>query len=209
MARYTDPKCRQCRRIGEKLFLKGDRCFTPRCAVERRKRPPGEAVPRRRRSSDWALQLREKQKARWTYGIMERQFSKYYKMAQEQTGSTGDLLLQFLETRLDNVIYRLSFADSRQQARQLVTHRHFTVNGRSVNIPSYQVKDGDVVGWKRSDGALPQFVDDLTADLPKRPVPSWLILDGENLTGQVSGAPEPSEIDTGIDSRMIVEFYSK
>lgn len=209
MARYTDPKCRQCRRIGEKLFLKGDRCFTPRCAVERRKRPPGEAIPRRRRSSDWAIQLREKQRARWTYGVLERQFRKYYNMAQEQTGATGDILLQLLERRLDNVVYRLSFVDSRAQGRQIVGHGHITVNGKRVNIPSYHVVPGDIVGWKTAGDALPQFVQDLTDSLPKRPVPPWLKLDPQDLTGEVLSLPEPTEVDTGIDVRMIVEFYSK
>ena len=209
MARYTDPVCRQCRRIGEKLFLKGERCYTPRCAVDRRKRPPGDHIPRRRRSSEWALQLREKQKARFTYGVLERQFRKYYEMAQEQKGVTGDLLLQLLERRLDNVIYRLSMADSRRQGRQLVTHGHFTVNGRRMDIPSHLVKQGDVVAWKKANGSLPQFVEELTEGLPKRPVPQWLRLDQENLTGEVVAVPDASEVDTGIDSRLIVEFYSK
>ena len=209
MGRYTDPKCRQCRRIGEKLFLKGERCFTPRCAVDRRKNPPGEAVPRRRRSSDWAIQLREKQRARWTYGVLERQFRKYYDMAQEQSGATGDVLLQLLERRLDNAVYRLSFVDSRAQGRQIVGHGHITVNGRVVNIPSYHVTPGDTIGWKTTGDTLPQFVQDLTDSIPRRPVPPWLKLDVQNLTGQVNSLPEPTEIDTGIDVRMIVEFYSK
>lgn len=209
MARYTDPVCRQCRRIGEKLFLKGERCFTPRCAIEKRRRPPGNTVPRRRRSSDWALQLREKQKARFTYGILERQFRKYFEMARERTGVTGDALLQLLETRLDNVIYRLSFAESRPQARQLVNHGHFTVNGRRMDIASYLVKEGDVVEWKAVNGTVPEFIQTLTDGLPKRPVPIWLRLDTANLKGEVASMPDTSEIDTGIDSRLIVEFYSK
>ena len=149
MARYTDAVCRQCRRIGEKLFLKGERCYTPRCAVERRRKPPGNSIPRRRRSSDWALQLREKQKARFTYGILEKQFRKYFEMARDNPGVTGDNLLQLLETRLDNVVFRMSFAESRQHARQLVNHSHFTVNGRRMDIPSYLVQPGDVIAWKR------------------------------------------------------------
>ena len=209
MARYIDPSCRQCRRIGEKLFLKGERCYTPRCAVERRKRPPGEAVPRRRRSSDWALQLREKQKARWTYGVLERQFRKYYDMARDQPGVTGNILLQLLERRLDNAVYRLSFADSRKQARQLVTHGHFTVNGKRVDIPSYLVKPGETIDWKRSNGSAPRFVEELTEGLPKRPVPPWLRLDPANLTGEVLSFPDVADVDTGIESRLIVEFYSK
>ncbi len=212
MARYKDAVCRKCRRIGEKLFLKGERCYTPRCAVERRRRPPGDSNPRRRRPSDWALQLREKQKARFTYGVLERQFRKYFDMARNRPGVTGDNLLQILETRLDNVIYRLSMADSRQQGRQLVNHGHFTVNGRRMDIPSYLVNPGDVVAWKRvrSDGASsPQFIQDLTDGLPKRPVPPWLRLDAGNLKGEIASLPDIAEIETGIDARLVVEFYSK
>ena len=209
MARYTDPVCRQCRRIGEKLFLKGERCYTPRCAVERRKRPPGDHVPRRRRSSDWALQLREKQKARFTYGVLERQFRKYFEIARDHTGATGDILLQLLERRLDNVVYRLSFADSRRQGRQLVNHGHFLVNGRRVNIPSYLVKPNDSIAWRSSGDSTPEFVNALTEGLPKRPVPGWLTLDAGDSTGQVASLPDMSDIDTGVDSRLIVEFYSR
>jgi len=209
MARYIDPVCRQCRRIGEKLFLKGDRCYTPKCAVERRKRPPGDQVPRRRRSSDWAIQLREKQKARFTYGVLERQFRNYFDSARERSGATGDLLLQMLETRLDNVVFRLSFVDSRRQARQLVNHGHFKVNGRRLDIPSYQVKPGDNVSWMGVGDTVPEFIETLTDGLPKRPVPQWLRLDAENLAGQVVTEPNLSEIDTGIESRLIVEFYSR
>ena len=171
MARYTDAVCRRCRRIGEKLFLKGDRCYTPRCAVDRRKRPPGEQIPRRRRSSEWAIQRREKQKARLAYGVMERQFRKYFDVARDQPGVTDDLLLQLLETRLDNTVYRLSFADSRSQARQLVNHGHFMVNDKRADIPSYQVKPGDTVAWKRVGDSTPAFIEALTDGIPKRPVP--------------------------------------
>jgi small subunit ribosomal protein S4 len=209
MARYTDPVCRQCRRIGEKLFLKGERCFTPKCAIEKRRRPPGNTTPRRRRSSDWALQLREKQKARFTYGVLERQFRNYFDMARERSGITGDVLLQLLETRLDNVVYRLAFAESRRQARQLVNHGHFTVNGRRMDIPSYLVKEGDVVEWKAVNDSVPEFIQTLTDGLPKRPVPIWLRLDTSNLKGEVASMPDLSDIETGIDSRLIVEFYSK
>ena len=209
MARYIDPVCRQCRRVGEKLFLKGERCYTPRCAVERRRRPPGDQVPRRRRPSGWSLQLKEKQKARFSYGVLERQFRKYFDMARERPGITGDNLFQILESRLDNVVYRLSFADSRRQGRQLVNHGHFTVNGRRVNIPSYLVKEDDVIAWKAVNGSVPEFVKVLTHGLPKRPVPLWLRLDAEKLTGQVATLPDPGELETGIDVRLIVEFYSK
>ena len=209
MARYIGPVCRKCRRIGEKLFLKGERCYTPKCAVERRNQPPGDHVPRRRRSSEWAVQLKEKQKARFTYGVLERQFRRYFETARGRTGITGDLLLQLLETRLDNVIYRLSFVDSRTQGRQLVNHGHMSVNGNRVSTPSYQVKAGDVVSWKVQRENLPPFVEVLTEGIPRRPVPDWLTLDSESLTGVVSSMPDMSEIDTGIDSRLIVEFYSR
>ena len=209
MARYTDAVCRQCRRIGEKLFLKGERCYSPRCAIEKRRRPPGNTVPRRRRSSDWALQLREKQKARFTYGVLERQFRKYFDMAREDEGVTGDVLLQLLERRLDNVIYRLAFADSRRQARQLVNHGHFFVNGKRMDIASFLVNKGDVISWKRVNGSVPEYIETFTDGLPKRPVPLWLSLDVPTLKGEVANFPLPDDIETGIDSRLIVEFYSK
>ena len=209
MARYIDPVCRQCRRIGEKLFLKGERCYTPRCAVDRRKGPPGDHGLRRRRPSDWSFQLREKQKARFTYGVLERQFRKYFEMARERKAITGDILMEILERRLDNVVYRLSFVDSRRQGRQLVNHGHLTVNGRRMNIPSYLVNKRDVITWKPSNGSVPEFVKDLTEGIPKRPVPNWLSLDPANLTGEVTSMPDSSQFDTTIDARLIVEFYSK
>ncbi len=210
MARYTDAVCRQCRRIGEKLFLKGDRCYTPRCSVERRRRPPGDSIPRRRRASDWALQLREKQKARFTYGVLEKQFRKYFEMARDNPGVTGDTLLQLLETRLDNVVFRFAWAESRQHARQLVNHSHFTVNGRRMNIPSYLVQPGDVVAWKHGgNGSVPEFIQTLTSGPPKRSVPIWLRQDTNRLGGEMVALPDPTEIDTGIDVRLVVEFYSK
>ena len=209
MARYIDPVCRQCRRIGEKLFLKGERCYTPRCAIERRRGTPGEGTPRRRRPSDWALQLREKQKARFSYGVLEKQFRKYLAMARERKGITGDMLMQLLETRLDNVVYRLSFADSRRQGRQFVNHGHLTINGGRMDIPSYLVKPGDIIAWKQTQDSVPEFVDTLTAGLPKRPVPAWLRLDVGELTGEVMTMPDLSEMDLGIDARLIVEFYSR
>jgi len=211
MARYTAAVCRKCRRMGEKLFLKGERCYTPRCAIERRRRPPGGAMPRRRRPTEWSIQLREKQKARLIYGVLERQFRRYFDMARERSGATGDNLIQLLESRFDNVVYRLSFADSRAQGRQLVNHGHFTVNGRRMDIPSYLVAPGDVIVWKRNsqNGSTPEFIQMLTDGLPKRPLPSWLRLDAGSLTGEVVTLPQPTEADTGIESRLIVEFYSK
>ena len=141
--------------------------------------------------------------------MLEKQFRRYFDSAREEDGVTGDLLLRRLERRLDNVVYRLSFADSRRQSRQLVNHGHFTVNGRRLDIPSYQVNPGDVIAWKNVNGSTPEFIEALTAGLPKRPVPTWLSLDAENLTGQVLSIPDVSEIDTGIDARLIVEFYSR
>ncbi|MDP6452003.1 MAG: 30S ribosomal protein S4 [SAR202 cluster bacterium] len=211
MARYKDAVCRQCRRIGEKLFLKGERCYSPRCAVEKRRRPPGNSNPRRRRPSDWAIQLKEKQKARFTYGVLERQFRRYFDMARESSGATGDNLIQVLESRLDNVVYRLSFSESRKQGRQLVNHGHFKVNGRRMDIPSYLVKPGDVIEWKRAgnNGSTPEYIQILTDGLPKRPVPSWLRLDVPNLSGEIVTVPHVSEVNTNIEARLIVEFYSK
>ena len=173
-------------------------------------RPETRVRVRPRRPTDWALQLREKQKARFTYGVLERQFKKYFADARESQGVTGDVLLQLLERRLDNVVYRLSFVDSRPQARQIVNHGHFNVNGRKVSIPSFRVRPGDVITWRRvTEDTTPGFVEALTDGIPKRPVPSWLKLEPGTLTGEVMSMPEPSEIDTGIDVRLIVEFYSR
>ena len=211
MARNTDAVCRLCRRVGEKLFLKGDRCYSPKCGVERRRRPPGDQGNRRsRRPTDWALQLREKQKARFTYGVLERQFKRYFSDARDSQGVTGDVLLQLLERRLDNVVYRMGFVDSRAQGRQIVNHGHINVNGRKVSIPSYRVRPGDVVTWRRvTDDTMPKFVESLTDGIPKRPVPTWLKLEPDALKGEVLSLPEPADIDTGIDVRLIVVFYSR
>jgi small subunit ribosomal protein S4 len=208
MARYTDAVCRLCRRAGVKLFLKGERCYTPRCAVDKRRKPPGSQTLRRRRTSDWGVQLREKQKARQIYGVMEKQFRKYFAEAQRRPGMTGLHLLQLLEERLDNVAYRLNFADSRSQARQLVRHGHIMVNGRKVDIPSYRVKVDDLVNWKESSRESGIYAQ-MSEDIPRRPLPNWLSLDTENMAGRVVSAPEPGEIDTGIDVRLVVEHYSR
>ena len=168
MARYTDAVCRLCRRAGEKLFLKGERCYTPKCGVEKRRKPPGSQPARRRRTSDWGTQLREKQKARQIYGVLERQFLKYYSEALRRPGITGSYLMQILEERLDNVAYRLNFADSRSQARQLVTHGHIKVNGKKVDIPSYRVRINDVVTWKESSKNLDMY-SRMSQDIPRRP----------------------------------------
>ena len=208
MARYKGPDCRLCRRAGEKLFLKGERCFTPKCAVERRRTPPGPPPQRRRRTSDWGIQLREKQKARVIYGVLERQFRAYYEKAQKDPQATGDALLQLLERRLDNVVYRLDFAESRDQARQMVRHGHITVGDHKVNIPSYIVKPGEVIGWKQSSQDR-DFVKTLAEGIPRKSVPVWLSLDNAKLTGQVLNLPASKDIESRVELRLIVEYYSK
>jgi small subunit ribosomal protein S4 len=208
MGRYTGPVCRLCRRVGEKLFLKGERCFTPRCAIERRRTTPGDVSTRRRRVSDRGIQLKEKQKARYVYGIMETQFRRYMEQAFKKPGVTGQYLLELLERRLDNAVFRLGFAESRRQARQLVLHGHFTVNARKTNIPSYMTKPGDVIAWKESHKQR-DFFKALTEDIPKRPVPQWLALDTSSMTGSVASLPSETDLESAIDTRLIVEFYSR
>ena len=206
MARDLGPKCRVCRREGMKLFLKGERCLTEKCAIERRSYPPGEHGRGRIKQSEYLLQLREKQKARRYYGLLEAQFRNYYEKASKQQGITGEVLLRMLETRLDNVVYRLGFAASRSQARQLVRHGHFQVNGRRVNIPSFQVRPDSIVSMKQGSSAEQVIRDatDLTAS-----VAPWLQADHDNLTGKVLRAPERNEIDTPVQEQLIVELYSK
>src|SRR3954468_5180677 len=206
MARDRGAQCKQCRREGVKLFLKGERCLTDKCGVERRTYPPGEHGRGRAKQSEYRLQLREKQKARRYYGVLERQFRTYYEKASRQSGVTGENLLRMLETRLDNVVYRLRFAPSRAQARQLVRHGHFLVNGRRVNIPSYQVKADDVITMKAGSTAE-QVVRDAT-DLTASVAP-WLQADHEGLTGKILKLPERTEIDTPVQESLIVELYSK
>jgi small subunit ribosomal protein S4 len=206
MARSLGPKCKLCRREGMKLFLKGERCLTEKCAVERRSYPPGEHGRGRIKQSEYLLQLREKQKARRYYGILEKQFRNYYEKAAKAQGITGEALLRMLETRLDNVVYRLGFAASRAQARQIIRHGHFQVNGRRVNIPSFQVKPNDVVSLK-AGSPVEQVVRDAT-DLTAS-VASWLQADHDNLTGKVLKLPERTDIDTPVQEQLIVELYSK
>ena len=206
MARSLGPKCKLCRREGMKLFLKGERCLTEKCAVERRSYPPGEHGRGRIKQSEYLLQLREKQKARRYYGLLEKQFRSYYEKAAKRSGITGEELLRMLETRLDNVVYRLGFAASRAQARQLIRHGHFQVNGRRVNIPSYQVRPDDVVALKPGspvEGVV-RDATDLTAS-----VASWLQADHDNLTGKVLKLPDRTDIDTPVQEQLIVELYSK
>ena len=206
MARDTSPKCKQCRREGMKLFLKGERCLTEKCAIERRSYPPGEHGRGRIKQSEYLLQLREKQKARRYYGLLEKQFRTYYSKAAQGTGVTGENLLRMLETRLDNVVYRLGFAASRAQARQLVRHGHFQVNWRRVNIPSYQVKPDDIINVAASSSAQQVIRDatDLTAS-----VAPWLQADHDGLTGKILKWPSRDEIDTPVQESLIVELYSK
>lgn len=207
MARDRDPQCKQCRREGEKLFLKGERCLTDKCGIERRSYPPGEAGQgRRSKQSEYLLQLREKQKARRFYGVLEAQFRRYYAKASRQPGITGENLLRLLELRLDNVVTRLGFAASRRQARQLVRHGHFMVNGRRVDIPSYQVRPNDVVSVKQKSAAE-QTIRNAT-DMVASVAP-WLQADYDQLSGTILKFPERVEIDTPVREQLIVELYSK
>ena len=206
MARDTSPQCKQCRREGQKLFLKGQRCFTEKCGVERRSYPPGEHGRGRMRQSEYRTQLREKQKTRRYYQLLERQFRSYYDKAARQPGVTGENLLRLLERRLDNVLVRLGFAASRRQARQLVSHGHWLVNGKRVNVPSFQVRPDDVITIKGSSKAadVVRSATELTAA-----VPPWLQADHDSLTAKVLRLPERSEITTPVTEQLIVELYSK
>ena len=208
MARYTEAVCRLCRRSGEKLMLKGSRCLTPKCAMERRSKTPRRQLGRRRRLSDRSLQLREKQKARYTYGILERQFRRLFTQAERLSGITGENLLVLLERRLDNVVYRLGFADSRSQARQLVQHGHITLNGRKTDIPSCLVKEGDTIGWKERSTKT-EYYKQLLLTIKSKSVLSWLSLDMENLVGQVLSLPTPDDIEAKFAGKSIVEYYSR
>ena len=208
MARYVGAVCRLCRRSGEKLMLKGSRCLTPKCAMDKRARPPGQQFSRRRRISDRGLQLREKQKARYTYGILERQFRKFFARAEKQPGVTGENLLIMLERRLDNVVYRMGFADSRAQARQLVNHGHILLNGRKTDIPSCLVKEGDTIKWSAS-GTKTGYYAEVAANIGAKSIPGWLSLDKQNLVGQVSSLPTPDEIEVQFGLPSIVEYYSR
>jgi small subunit ribosomal protein S4 len=206
VAKDTSPQCKQCRREAEKLFLKGERCLTDKCAVERRSYPPGEHGRGRIKQSEYLLQLREKQKARRYYQVLEKQFHHYYETASRKDGITGENLLRLLEMRLDNVVYRLGFGASRRQSRQLVRHAHFTVNGKKVDIPSYQVRPDDVVAMRPNSKAVEtvRAATDLTSS-----VSPWLLVDHDNLTGKVLRAPERDEIDAPVQEQLIVELYSK
>ena len=209
MARYTGPVCRLCRREGLKLYLKGERCYTDKCALDRRSYPPGQhGQYSRRKPSEYGLQLREKQKARRIYGVLERQFRNYFVKAARQKGITGENLIQFLERRLDNVVYRLGFAASRAEARQLVTHNHFTLNGHKANIPSILVKEGDLIQVKEKSLNSPKFIE-LKENLAHKTPPEWLDVDKENMTGRVVALPEKEHLDFPLEEHLIVELYSR
>ena len=208
MARYTGPSCRLCRREGQKLFLKGERCYSGKCALEKRSYAPGQHGQGRSKNSEYGQQLREKQKAKRFYGVLESQFRSYFEMAERRQGQTGENLLSILESRLDNVVYRLGFAMSRAEARQLVSHGHFTVNGRKVNIPSYQVKPGMVIALKESSRSIERFKMNLEAN-EFHVIPKWLEFDKNNMVGKVVAVPAREDIDLPVEERLIVELYSK
>ena len=207
MTRYTGPVCRLCRRSSEKLMLKGSKCIN-NCILDKRGKPPGQHLRQRRRISDRGLQLREKQKGRYTYGMLEGPFRRLFAKAERQSGITGENLLVLLERRLDNVVYRLGFADSRSQARQLVGHGHIMLNGRRTNIPSSIVKEGDTISWKETS-TKSEYYKQLVQSIESKSVSSWLSLDKQNLVGQVLSLPTPDDIEAKIDGKTIVEYYSR
>jgi len=208
MARYTGAVCRLCRREGQKLFLKGDRCYTEKCAADRRPYPPGQHGQGRSKTSEYGLQLREKQKAKRYYGILESQFRGYFNMASKRKGKTGENLLAILETRLDNTVYRLGFAMSRAEARQLVLHGHFLVNGRKVNIPSFLVRPGMIISLKDTSRSLDKLKSVIEANSSRVP-PKWLDYDANSLIAKVTTVPMREDIDIPIEEQLIVELYSK
>ena len=209
MARYIGPVCRLCRREAMKLFLKGERCYTEKCAIEKRNLPPGQhGKLRKAKVVGYGLQLREKQKVKRIYGVLENQFRRYFEMADRTRGITGETLLQLLERRLDNVLYRLGLATSRAQARQLARHGHFTVNGRKVDIPSYQVKPGDVIGVRATSAENPAIQHALE-EVKGRGVPEWLSFDSGTMSGRIASLPTREQINLPVQEQLIVELYSK
>jgi small subunit ribosomal protein S4 len=208
LSRYTGSVCRQCRRENMKLFLKGDRCFSDKCSFDRRGYPPGEHGQKRSKVSDYGMQLREKQKVRRIYGISEKQFRISFKRADRQKGITGTNLLSLLETRLDNAVFRMGFVNSRNQGRHFVRHQHFTVNGKKVNIPSFQVKKGDVIALREKSKKIQAISDSLEA-IVRRGIPQWLEIDKEKFTGAVVSIPSREDITLPIQEQLIVELYSK
>ena len=208
MARYTGAVCRLCRREGLKLFLKGERCYTDKCAIERRNYPPGEHGQARLKFSEYSVQLREKQKLRRMYGVLEGQFRRYFAMADRAKGVTGETLLQLLERRLDNTVYRIGFATSRAEARQLVRHGHFRVNGRKVNVPSYLVRAGDTVSVRDRSQKVARIQESLEL-AQRRGVPDWLEITPESFAGRVKSLPARSDLTMPINEKLVVELYSK
>lgn len=209
MGRYTESVCRQCRREGEKLYLKGDRCYSDKCAIERRPYAPGvHGQGRRQKLSEYGIQLREKQKTKRIYGVQEKQFRNYFAKADRQKGITGENLLVLLERRLDNVVYRLGFASSRKEARQLVNHGHFTLNGKKASIPSILVKVGDVIQVREGSKESPKF-QELKEQAAYKTVPEWLSVDVDNMSGTVLAYPTREQIDTPVKEQLIVELYSR
>lgn len=208
MARYTEPVCKLCRREGQKLFLKGERCHTDKCAITRRAYAPGQHGQGRKKTSEYGMQLRAKQMTRRFYGVLENQFHHYYEMAVNMPGKTGDNLLILLETRLDNVVYRCGWASSRAEARQLVVHGHFTVNGKKVDIPSYLVKSGDLISIKDSSRQSEKIKAVIEAN-SAHPIPKWLDVDAANAQAKVAEVPTREDVDLEVDETLIVELYSK
>lgn len=208
MARYIDAVCRVCRRNGLKLFLKGERCYTPKCGVERRSSPPGQTSTRRRKQSDRGLQLREKQKGRYYYGLMERPFRKLFSEAERRPGKTGETLVRLLETRLDNVVLLLGFADSHAQARQLIRHGHLALNEKNANIPSLQVKAGDTIGWRESSKKSELFKL-FSEKIKSKTIPAWLSVDQDKMCGKVLSLPAPSDIESRFDEKAVVAYYAR
>ncbi len=208
MARYIGALCRICRREGEKLFLKGDRCYTEKCAVERRKYPPGQHGQGYRKLSDYGIQLREKQKVRKMYGLLERQFRRYFFEAERKKGITGEVLLQLIESRLDTVAFRMGFAPNRRRARHIIRHGHILVNGKEVNLPSCEIKEGDLVEVKEASRGMPEVIDSL-AKSEHRGLPGWVEVDSANFRGKVLHIPSRDEIQLPVQEQLIVELYSK
>ena len=208
MARYIGALCRICRREGEKLFLKGDRCYTEKCAVERRKYPPGEHGQGFKKLSDYGIQLREKQKLRKMYGVLERQFRRYFHAAERKKGVTGEVLLQLNESRLETMVFRMGFAPNRRRARQIVGHGHIQVNGRATNLPSYQVKKGDVIEVREASKDIPEIIDSLSKS-EYRGIPGWVEVDNASFKGTVVHIPSRDEIQLPVQEQLVVELYSK
>ncbi len=207
MARYTGPSCRLCRREGQKLFLKGERCYSDKCAMNRRAKAPGQhGEGRRNKPSNYGIQLREKQKVKRYYGLLENQFKRHFDKAEKQAGITGENFLRILETRLDNTVFRMGMAASRKEARQLVTHGHFTINGKKATIPSMMIKIGDAIAVKEKSKASPKFKEIAEKSVS---VPSWLSVDPEKMEGKVVALPSREDIDIPVEEHLIVELYSK